>query len=311
MSPKWCVVTVVALSVIGIQGQGQTPRFSTGTDLVVLHVTVTDRQGHYVTGLTKEAFTVIESTQPQSVSVFTNEDAPVTAGLVLDNSGSMQPNRDRVIAAATAFAESSHPQDQMFALAFDEEVRPALPPSAPFTSDIPTLRDALIRTLSTRGRTALYDAIGAGLAYLGRADHERRVLLIVSDGDDNVSRTTFDDVLAQTQASNALIYTVALVDPIARDTHPKRLKQIAVASGGEAFAPEDVGEISDVLRRIAADIRHTYTLGYVSTHAARDGTFRTVRVTVQPPGDRRGLIVRTRRGYRAAGAGDNGSRDGH
>ena len=164
MSPKWCVVSVLALSVIGDPaGRVKHHRFSTGTDLVVLHVTVKDRQGQYVTGLTKEAFTVIESTQPQPISVFTSEDAPVTAGLILDNSGSMQPNRDRVIAAATAFAESSHPQDQMFALAFDEEVRPALPPSAPFTSDIPTLRDALIRTLSTRGRTALYDAIGAGL----------------------------------------------------------------------------------------------------------------------------------------------------
>jgi Ca-activated chloride channel homolog len=304
-------MSVLTLGVIGVSAQGQSPSFSTGTDLVVLHVTVKDRQGQYVTGLTKGAFTVIESTQPQPISVFTSEDAPVTAGLVLDNSGSMQPNRDRVIAAATAFAESSHPQDQMFALAFDEEVRAALPPSAPFTSDIPTLRDALIRTLSTRGRTALYDAIGAGLGYLGRADHERRVLLIVSDGEDNVSRATFDDVMMQTQASNALIYTVALMDPVARDTNPKRLKQIAVASGGEAFAPEDIGEISDVLRRIAADIRHTYTIGYVSTNTARDGTFRTVRVNVHPPGDRRRLIVRTRRGYRAAGPTPTGNHDGH
>jgi Ca-activated chloride channel family protein len=168
-----------------------------------------------------------------------------------------------------------------------------------------------MRTLSTRGRTALYDAIAGGLTYLGRADHERRVLLIVSDGDDNVSRTTFDQVMAQTQASNALIYTVALVDPIAAETHPKRLKQIAAASGGEAFAPEDAGEISDVLRRIATDIRHTYTLGYVSTDPPRDGTFRPVRVTVQPPGDRRRLIVRTRRGYRALGATPDGSHNGH
>jgi Ca-activated chloride channel homolog len=168
-----------------------------------------------------------------------------------------------------------------------------------------------MRTLNTRGRTALYDAIGAGLAYLSGANHERRVLLIVSDGDDNVSRATFDDVLTQTQASNALIYTVALVDPIARDTHPKRLKHIAVASGGEAFVPEDVGEISDVLRRLAADIRHTYTLGYVSTHTARDGAFRTVRVVVQPPNGRRGLIVRTRQGYRAAGPALTGNHHEH
>ena len=146
---------------------------------------------------------------------------------------------------------------------------------------------------------------------MSEVDHERRVLVIVSDGEDNVSRATFEDVMAQTQASNALIYTVALVDPMARGTHPKQLTRIAVASGGEAFAPEDVGEISDVLRRIAADIRHTYTLGYVSTNAARDGTFRTVRVTVQPPGDRRGLIIRTRRGYQAPGAPPHGGHDGH
>jgi Ca-activated chloride channel family protein len=297
--PKCGAVCLFIFSVIGVHAQSGF--FSTATDLVVLHVTVKDRQGRYVTGLTKEAFTVFESTQPRPISVFTDEDAPVTAGLVIDNSGSMRPNRDQVIAAATAFAESSNPQDQMFALLFDEDVRAALPATAPFTSDIPTLRNAVIQTLSTRGRTALYDAIRAGLTYLGRAEHERRVLVVVSDGADNASRATFNDVLMETQASSALVYTVALVDPLARDTNPKALKQIASASGGEAFAPEDV-HISDVLRRIAADIRHTYTLGYVSTAAAPEATFRSVRVVVHPPGDGQRLVVRTRPGYRAPNA---------
>ncbi len=282
----------------------QEPRalFSTRTDLVVLHATVRDRRGEYVTGLSKDAFTVIEDGRPQTISFFAAEDAPVTVGLIVDNSGSMQPNRGRLAAAAEAFAASSHPQDEIFALAFDETVRPALPEAAPFTNDAPTLRDALSRTLNTRGRTALFDAILDGLQYLERGHHERKVLVVVSDGGDNASRAAFADVIRRAQASNALVYTVAILDPIDRDSNPRLLRQVAAATGGEAFSPRDIGEIGSVLRRIARDIRHTYTIGYVSSNTARDGTFRTLRLMVQPPDGRR-VVVRTRTGYLAASGG--------
>jgi Ca-activated chloride channel family protein len=248
--------------------------------------------------LTRDTFAILEDGRPQNTQLFTSEDAPVTVGLLIDGSGSMQPNRDRVIAAAAAFAESSHPSDELFALAFNDRVRAALPPTAPFTSDVAVLQEALTNTIRARGRTALFDAIAAGLDYLGRGHHERRVLVIVSDGGDNASHTTFEEVVTKTQASNAVIYTVALVDPVERDTNPGLLRRIAQANGGEAFAPRNADDITEVLQHIARDIRHTYTLGYVSTNSARDGAFRQIRLIVQSP-DRRRLVVRTRSGYLA------------
>jgi VWFA-related protein len=274
------------------------PVFSTGSDLVVVHATIKDGSGAYVTGLTRDAFAILEDGRPQNAQLFTSEDAPVTVGLLIDSSGSMQPNRDRVIAAATAFAEASHPSDELFAVAFNDRVSAALPPTAPFTSDVVVLQDALTNTIRAYGRTALFDAIAAGLDYLARGHHERRVLVIVSDGGDNASHTTFAEVVTKTQASNAVIYTVALVDPVERDTNPGLLRRIAQANGGEAFAPRNVDDITEVLRHIARDIRHTYTLGYVSTNSARDGAFRQIRLIVQSP-DRRRLVVRTRSGYLA------------
>ena len=275
------------------------PVFSSESDLVVIHATIKDRDGAYVTGLTRDAFAILEDGRPQTAQLFTSDDAPVTVGLLIDSSGSMQPNRERVIAAAAAFAKASHPSDELFALAFNDDVRSALPPTAPFTSDVSMLQDALTTTIRAYGRTALFDAIAAGLDYLGRGRHQRRVLVIVSDGGDNASRTTFDEVVTKTQASNAVIYTVALGDPVDRDANPGLLRRIAQANGGEMFAPRDAGDITEVLQRIAQDIRHTYTLGYVSTNTARDGVFRQIRLIVQSPKNRR-LIVRSREGYLAS-----------
>lgn len=275
------------------------PMFSSASDLVVLHATVRDRRGAYISGLPREAFAVVEDGRPQNVQLFTSEDAPVTVGLLIDSSGSMQPSRDRVIAAAAAFAEASHPSDELFALGFNDTVAPALPAAAPFTGDPEVLRQALTQTIHTQGRTALFDALAAGLDYLALARHERKVLVVVSDGRDNASRATFDEIMTRTQASNVVIYTVALVDPIEGPANSRILQRIARASGGEPFAPRHAGEIEDVLGRIARDIRHTYTLGYVSTNGARDGAFRQIRLDVQSP-DRRRFVVRTRGGYLAA-----------
>jgi Ca-activated chloride channel family protein len=275
------------------------PQYSTRTDLVVLHVTVKDRRGAYVTDLPRAAFSVLEDGRPQTIQFFTSEDAPVTAGLIVDDSASMHPNRARVIAAATGFARSSNSLDEMFALAFNEDVRAALPAHAAFTSDGAVLTSALTATLNVRGRTALFDAIAQGLTYLSRGLYERKALVVISDGGDNASRTTFDEILTRTQASNALVYTVALVDPDGRGANPKVLKRIAEATGGQAYRPDDPREIARVLQEIAEDLRHTYTVGFVSSNPARDGAFRKLRVVVDAPGRRR-LAVRTRSGYLAS-----------
>ena len=278
--------------------EAQAPVFSSRAELVVVHVTITDRRGAYVTALPREAFRISEDGAPQRIDFFSGEDSPVTVGFLVDSSGSMREGRERVIAAATAFAETSNSQDEIFALAFNEYVRPALPPSLPFTSDAGIFRVALAGAMGAQGRTAMYDAISNGLSYIAKGHHPRRVLVVVGDGGDNASTKTFDEVLKEAQSSNAAIYTVGIIDPLERDADPGLLKRLANATGGKSFFPRDVEDVDDVLQQIAEDIRHSYTLGYVSTNSARDGKFRKVRVVVNDS-DRRSLRVRARDGYRA------------
>jgi Ca-activated chloride channel family protein len=286
---------------IGVTVWGQEPPvFSADSELVVLHVTVKDRRGAYVSGLPPEAFGVVEDGRAQTVRLFADTDTPVTVGLLVDSSASMHPNRRVVIAGATSFAEASSPRDEIFALAFNEDVYSALPPAAPFTNDSTVLRAALEHYVTARGRTALYDAISTGVDYFARGTPERKVLVVLSDGGDNASHATKEASVRKALASNAVIYTIALVLPGAHDANPALLKELAQASGGESFRPDTNApqQISEALGQIARDIRHTYTIGYTSTNTARDGAFRRVRVVVQsPPG--RPLTVRSRAGYLA------------
>ena len=276
----------------------QAPVFSSRAELVVAHVTVKDRRGAYVTALPPEVFRILEDGVPQRIDFFTGEDSPVTVGFLVDSSGSMREGRERVIAAATAFAEASNSEDEIFALAFNEQVRAALPSSMPFTSDAGVFRVALAGAMGAQGRTAMYDAIWSGLSYNAKGHYSRRALVVVGDGGDNASTRTFEQVLKAAQASNAAIYTVGIIDPIEREANPRLLKRLAQATGGEAFFPRHVDDVDDVLRKIADDIRHSYTLGYVSSNSARDGQFRRIRVAVTDPA-RRSLRVCTRDGYRA------------
>jgi Ca-activated chloride channel family protein len=149
------------------------------------------------------------------------------------------------------------------------------------------------------------DAISNGLSYIAKGHHLRRVLVVAGDGGDNASTTTFDQVLKEAQASNAAIYTVGIIDPLERGANPTQLKRLAEATGGESFFPRDVNDVDDVLHRIADDIRHSDTPGYVSSNAAREGQFRRIRVVVTNPA-RRSLRVRTRDGYRAGGPSQGG-----
>ena len=277
------------------QEPGQ-PVFSARSELVVLHVMVKDRRGAYVPGLSADAFTVLEDERPQTIQFFAAQDAPVAAGLLIDNSGSMLAARDRVIAAAAAFVETSNPQDEIFALLFDERVRAVLPPHAPFTSDAAAMRAALAGAISPWGRTALHDAILAGLEYVEQGTHPRKVLVVVSDGGDNASAATFDDALRRTQISNTAIYTIAVVDPLERRANPNLLRRIADTTGGEAFRPRRVADVAGVLDHIARDIRHTYTIGYIPADTVRDGRMRRIRVIVRAPAHR-ALSIRTRQGY--------------
>jgi Ca-activated chloride channel homolog len=282
-------------SIVLAQAQGPAPQFKSESELVVLHVTVTDRAGGYVSGLPSTAFHIFDDTRPQTAKFFLNQDAPVTVGLILDNSGSMAPLRDLVIAAATEFVESSNPEDEVFALVFDDDVKPVLR-KEPFTGDPEELRRALASMLKPAGRTALYDAVLQGLDYASRGTRDRRVLVVLSDGGDNASEAMLKDVTNAVQGSNTVIYAVALEDPIDPDANPKRLRQLAEATGGAAFMPKNVVEARRAFQKIARDIRHSYTIGFEPTNSPLHGGLHKLRVEVKTPDGRR-FDVRTRTGY--------------
>jgi Ca-activated chloride channel homolog len=271
------------------------PLFTSESELVVLHVLVTDRSGANVPGLPAQAFHLFDETRPQKPKFFLNEDAPVTAGLIIDSSGSMAHARDRVIAAAAEFVESSNPEDEVFALVFNDDVQPVLS-GTPFTSDPVTLRNALSAAFVPAGRTALYDAVVDGLAYAAKGSRDRRVLVVLSDGGDNASTATLKDVVARVQSSNTVIYSVALDDPQDADANPGKLKPFAEASGGEAFTSKDVADVRKAFQKIARDVRHMYTIGYEPTNTALHRGFHRIRVDVTAPDGRR-LSVHSRAGY--------------
>jgi Ca-activated chloride channel family protein len=275
-------------------------QFRSTSNLVVLNVRVTDDNGQHVRGLTERSFAVYEDGKPQTVSLFADEDAPATVGLIIDSSVSMLAISDRVIAGATAFAAENHPDNDLFALAFNEQRWPALDVRAPFTSDAEVLRAGLQRVVSPRGRTALFDAINAGLAYAERGRHPRKALVVLSDGGDNASSATFEDVVQRTQSSNTVIYGVALVDPVGDGARPEVLRRLARSTGGEALSPRDVDDVQSALGRVAQDIRRSYTLGYVPA-GSNPGARHTLRVAATGP-DRKRLRVRTREEYREAAA---------
>lgn len=286
------------------------PTFSSESELVVLHVAVKDRRGGYVGGLGQDSFRVLEDRRPQAISFFNNQDAPVTVGLLIDASGSMAPNRDLVIAASMAFSKAMNPQDEFFVLGFNEDIHTPLPADKPFTNFEPTLRVALVQAIKARGQTAIYNAVNAGLDYVQKGGFERQVLIVLSDGGDNASNTTRAQVLANAQASNAVIYTIALVDPMDPEADPGFLRQLSGATGGVAFKPKNAAEVGDILQRVAVDIRNMYTIGYVPVEGAearkgqaeaRKGqkeSLRRVAVNVTLPTGQK-LDVRTRRAYLA------------
>jgi VWFA-related protein len=289
------IAALVVGSLALARAQDAAPQFKSESELVVLHVTVTDRAGGYVAGLPSDAFHIFDETRPQTAKFFLNQDAPVTVGLILDSSGSMASVRDRVIAAATEFVESSNPADEVFAIVFDDNVQPVLR-KAPFTSNPEELRGALASVFQPAGRTALYDAVLQGLRYASRGTRDRRVLVVLSDGGDNASEAMLKDVTNAVQGSNTVIYAVALDDPLDPDANPKRLRQLAESTGGEAFTPKNVVDARRAFQKIARDIRHSYTIGFEPTTASLHGGFHKLRVEVKAPDGRR-FDVRARTGY--------------
>jgi len=264
---------------------------------VVLHPTVETRDGTPVSGLAKGNFQIYENGVPQPIKYFSHEDIPVTVGLVVDNSGSIRPKRPDIIAAAVAFARSSNPQDQMFVINFNENVLFGLPPGTMFTDKPEELEASLTRT-TAQGQTALYDAIAAGLDQLKKGDRDKRVLIVITDGGDNVSKHSLAQIKAMAGQSDAMIYTMGIFDEEDGDQNPGVLKQLSQATGGEAFLPKTLEEVLPICEHIARDIRNQYMIAYVPTNESQDGKYRKIQLKVQAEG-REHLVVRTRAGYYA------------
>jgi VWFA-related protein len=275
--------------------------------LVVLHATVTDRQGSIVTNLSQQDFEAYENGVTQHIQLFKNEDIPVAVGLVIDHSASMGPKLAEVASAARAFVRSSNRNDEMFVVNFNEVASLGLPPSIRFT-DSSTELERAIGDVSAIGQTALYDAIAKALEQLQAASLDKKVLIVVSDGGDNASRLKLDEIMKLAEQSSAVIYTIGLFDDQDPDRNPGVLNRMTRATGGEAFLPRQLDEVKAICERIARDIRHQYIIGYVPGNPARDGSYRTIRLLARTKGQGK-LSVRTRTGYIAGGKPRLGGQD--
>jgi VWFA-related protein len=264
-------------------------------NMVILSATVMDRHNALVSGLGKDDFQIYEDGVLQPIKHFSHEDIPVTAGILVDNSGSMQPKRDDVIAAAMAFAQWSNPQDQMFVVNFNDRVTLGLPADMPFTDRRDQLQRALSR-IQTIGQTALYDGIAAGLDHLKQGNRDKKVLILISDGDDTSSKHSLAQTMDMAKRSAAIIYAIGIFDEQDGDQKPDVLRRFARETGGESFFPQSSKEIAAICGEIARDIRNQYTLAYVPKIAKQDDRYRAIEVKASAPGHGR-LSVRTRTGY--------------
>jgi len=272
--------------------------FRSDSRLVVLHATVLDAHGGLVTNLPQSAFHVFENGVEQQLKIFRREDAPVSIGLIIDDSGSMTNKRQKVAAAALALIKASHPDDEVFVLHFNEKAYL----DTDFTNDTERLKAGL-GTFDTQGATAMRDAVRLAIEHMERrAREDKKVLLVVSDGEDNMSLVDRQFVVRAAQQSGVLVYAIGLLNEEQPDSAAearKELDALCRATGGEAYFLNDVSEAERTTREIAHDIRNQYTLAYSPSEDRLDGSYRRIRVTADAPVP---LTVRTRAGYYATSA---------
>ena len=282
--------------------QGQTPDsqgvfvFRKDVDEVMLHATVVDDKQHIITNLDRTAFTVFEDGKPQNIISFHHVDIPVAMGIVIDNSGSMREKRSKVNQAALNLVRSSNPRDEVFIVNFNDEQYL----DQDFTHDLLKLKEALEK-IDARGGTALYDAVVASADHLKQnARLEKKVIFLVTDGEDNASSETLEQAIKQLQLEGGpSVYAIGILGD---EDHPKRAKKalqiIADRTGGIAFFPKTLDEVDNISRTIANDIRNQYAIGYKPLSPKKAGEFRQIRVEAKAKGHSK-LVVRTKSGYYA------------
>jgi Ca-activated chloride channel homolog len=269
--------------------------FSTDTRLVVLQATVQDKTGKLVTNLPQSAFEVYEDGKLQPIKLFKREDVPVSMGLIIDNSGSMRDKRQKVESAALALVKESNPDDEVFIVNFNDEAYL----DTDFTSDIKEMQQGLTK-IDSRGGTAMRDAIRMSIDHLKeKAKKDKKVLLVVTDGNDNASQVSLENMVKASQDSGTLIYAIGLLGEEERreaNKAKRALTTLTEATGGQVFFPKDASEVDRIAHQVARDLRNQYTIGYTPLNAALDGTYRSVKVIANGPNHPQ---VRTRSGYYA------------
>ncbi len=271
--------------------------FHKEVDEVVLHATVVDDKQRIVTTLGKSDFNVYEDGHPQTITSFRHEDIPVAMGIVVDNSGSMREKRQKVNAAALNLVRSSNPNDEVFIVNFNDEYYL----DQDFTSNINKLKEGLEK-IEARGGTALYDAVVASADHLKKnAKLEKKIIFVVTDGDDNESGETLEQAVRRLQADNGpVVYAIGILE---KDEHPKHAKRalqiMSERTGGIAFFPQTLDEVDAISRTVAHDIRSQYTIGYKPATPKNQGGYRQVKVEARSHGHGK-LTVRTKSGYYAA-----------
>ncbi|MGA2435766.1 MAG: VWA domain-containing protein [Bryobacteraceae bacterium] len=271
------------------------PTFRADTRLVVLHATVVDKNGKFVTNLERPAFRVYENNVEQQLKIFKREDVPVSMGIVIDNSGSMLEKRKKVEEAALGLVKASNPEDEVSIVNFNDEVFL----DVDLTNDLKKLEEGIAR-IDSRGGTEMRDAIDLSMDYLRtKGKRDKKVVVVITDGNDNASDITLERLVGKAQQREVLVYTIGLLNEEEK-REAKRAKRaldaIAQATGGVSYYPNHVEDVEKFALQVAHDIRNQYVLAYSPRNQALDGTFRQIRVAATGPGRPE---VRTRTGYYA------------
>ena len=271
------------------------PTFRADTNLVVLHASVVDKNGKLLTTVPEAAFKVYENGVEQPLKIFRREDVPVSMGIIIDNSGSMRGKRLSVATASMDLVKASNREDEDFIVNFNDDAYL----DQPFTNDNKKLEEALDK-IDSKGGTAMRDAISMSIDYLKeKGKKDKKVLLVVTDGNDNTSNISLEQLVRKARQSEVLIYAIGLLneeEPREANKAKRALKALAEASGGNVYFPKDLAEVDKITPQVAHEIRNQYILAYLPTNPTLDGTFRKINVTVKGYGN---PTVRTRNGYYA------------
>ena len=277
-----------------------TKAFKAETDLVLVPVTVTDPDDRIVTGLDKDNFTVFENKLEQQIQSFSCDDAPISLGVILDMSSSMKEKMGKSREAIVDFLKAANPQDEFFLVGFSD--RPEL--ITGFTTSVGEIQNKLVYVAS-KGRTALLDAIYLGMNEMRHAKHHRKALLIISDGGDNNSRYTENEIKSMVEESEVQMFAIGIFDDAPRTEEeragPSLLREITEATGGRTFVLDNVGDLPDVAAKIGVELRNEYVLGYRPSMKVNDGKWHKIKVKLMPPKGLPPLSVYAKKGYYAPG----------